>query len=217
MAVLEGDGAVDEPDGEYVLKIDVRHRAIADDERAVLGQSGDDPRDVGGCEAVLFSQRQQRIERRLDGIADRKRLDRGFVHIEAASEVGDHFFGPRLGRERLDHVVLAVEDVGDAGKARLHHQRRGHAVARAHAAEVERLLDVFGVARPAPDARHLLGRVRQRVAHTALIEPRQRRGGPHGTERRAGALGASMRAADMVGPECHQKPAAEVIAEQRRP
>ena len=162
---------------------------------------------------MLAPQRQQRVERRLDGIADGKRLDRGFVHIEAAPEVGDHFFGPRLGRERLDHVVLAVEDVGDAGKARLHHQRGADTIARAHAAEVERLLDVFGVARPAPDARHLLRRVRQRVAHAALVEPRQRRGGPHGTERRAGALCASMRGADMVGPERHQKPAAEVIAE----
>ena len=73
--------------------------------------------------------------------------------------------------------MLAVEHVRDAGEARLHHERRGDAVARAHAGEVERLLDVLGVALPAPHAGDLLGGVRQRVAHPLFVEPRHRRRG----------------------------------------
>ena len=40
--------------------------------RAVVGQPHDDALDVVGGEAVLASQRQERVERRLNRIADRR-------------------------------------------------------------------------------------------------------------------------------------------------
>ncbi len=150
---------------------------------------------------------------RLDRIADREHLDRTFGHVEARAQVLHHLLRPRLGGERQDHVVLAVQHFGDAGEARLHHRGGGHAVARAHAGKVERLLDVVLVPRPAPEAGHLLRAVGQREARAALVEPGQGRRGGGGAERRAGPLGAAVRGPDVVGAERHQEAAAHVVAQ----
>ena len=56
----------------------------------------------------------------------------------------------RLGRERLENVVLAIEYVADAGKSGLNHRGGSHAIARAHPGEIERLFHVLVVRRPAP-------------------------------------------------------------------
>ncbi len=113
--------------------------------------------------------------------------------------------------------MAAVEHVGDAGEARLHHADRRDAVARAHAGEVEGLLDMVLVAHPAPQAGDLLGRVGEREAHAPLVEAGQGGGGAERTEGRAGALGAAMRAADEVGSERQKQAAAQVVAERHRP
>ena len=159
--------------------------------------------DVCRREAVLASKRQQRVERRLNRIPDRERLDRGFRHVEPAAETGGHLLGSRLRRMRLEPVVLAFEHVGNAAESGLRHHRRGHAVARAHAGKVERFLDVLEVALPAPHARDLLDGVRQGVPHALLIEARHRRGGRGGAHRGAHAFGAAMRRAHVIGTERH--------------
>ena len=71
--------------------------------------------------------------------------------------------------------------------------RRGHAVARAHAGEVEGLLDVLRVALPAPEAGYLLRGVRERVAHLRLVERASDAAAADGAQRRAHAFGAAVR------------------------
>ena len=113
--------------------------------------------------------------------------------------------------------MLAVENVGHAGEARLHHRDRSDAVSRAHAGKVECLLDVVLVARPAPEARDLLRRVRQREAHAFLVKMRERRCSAHGAKRGAGPLGAAMSGAHVIGAERHQEATTQVIAEHDGP
>ena len=132
------------------------------------------------------------------------------------AQIARHLLGPRLARVGLERVVLALEHVFDAGEAKLRHQRGGHPVARAHAGEIERLLDVFEVALPAPHAGHLLNRVRQRVAHALLIEARHRRRGGDRAHRGADAFGGAMRRAHVIRSEREQPSAAQVVAERDR-
>src|SRR3546814_16978382 len=80
-------------------------------------------------------------------------------------------------------------------------------VARAHAAEVEGLLDVLGVALPVGDAGGLLGGVGQQVLALPGVEPRQRPGCRRGAEigaQAVGAVGAAARSSEerRVGKEC---------------
>ena len=69
-----------------------------------------------------------------------------------------------------EEIVRAGENVVDAGAARLHEKCGGHAVARRHSGEVERLLDVVGVALPRGDARTLLRGVGHQPAHLLGVE-----------------------------------------------
>ena len=72
--------------------------------------------------------------------------------------------------ECLKEAVGARQDVVDAGPARVNKKRSRHAVARGHAAEIEGLLDVIGIALPGREARCLLGSVRQQPSHLLCIE-----------------------------------------------
>src|SRR5438105_5717636 len=106
--------------------------------------------------------------------------------------------------------MLAVEHVPHSGKSHLRQNHRSHAVARAHAGEVEGLFDVSSVAHPAPDARNLLCRIGQRVTHALLIEAGQRGCGGRGTHGRARTFGAAMAAAYEVRTKRQEKAATEV-------
>src|SRR6185369_16064454 len=92
MAGIERHRSIDQGDRDQVLKVHIRHRAVVDDARAILGQPHDHTIDGGGREIVVAAKRQQRIERRLDGIADGKRLDRRFGDVKATPETGGHLF-----------------------------------------------------------------------------------------------------------------------------
>jgi thiamine biosynthesis lipoprotein len=116
-------------------------------------------------EALALDQDVQRVERRLDGRADRPLLDVGAHDLEPRAERLDDHPGAVLRHEPLEEVVGAGEDVVHAGAARLDQERRRHAVARGHAAEVERLLDVIDVALPRGEARGLLRGVGEQPPH----------------------------------------------------
>ena len=126
-----------------------------------------------GVRCVIAAKRQQRIERRLNWIADGKRLDRCFGHVKPAPEIGRHFLGPRLGRMCLEPVVLAFEHVGHAGESGVRHHRSGHPIARPHAGKVERLFDVL--ADRAPSSRRRTPAAPRTTARSAC---RSRRGAP---------------------------------------
>ena len=162
------------------------------------------------------SEREERVQRGLDRIADGEGLDGGLGDEKATSQSRDHFLRFRLGGQRLERVVLAVQHVPDAGESELDHDGRGDAVAGAHAGEVEGLFDVLGIADPAPDARNLLGGIRKRVAHPLFIQPGQRGRGRHGAERGARALGAAVTGSHEVRSEGQQKAAADVVTERDR-
>jgi hypothetical protein len=125
-----------------------------------------------------------------------------------------HLFRLRTGRQRDKEVVGSVEHVVDAGQAGLHHADGGHAVARAHASEIERLLDVILVFHPAPQPGDLLGGIRNRKAHALFIEPRERGGRAQRAERGGRPLRAPMRAAHQVRPQRHQQAAGEIISQR---
>ena len=131
-----------------MLQIDVRDLAVVDDGRLVGGHADDDLLHLGSVEALAFDERVERIERCLDGRANGPLLDVGTHHLEARAKLLDHHPRIVLRDESLEEAVGAREDVVDAGAAGLNQQRRRHAVARGHAAEVERLLDVIDVALP---------------------------------------------------------------------
>src|SRR5262245_6207049 len=128
--------------------------------------------------------RQERVQRRLNRIADGEHFDRGLCYEESAAETGDHLFWTRLSREGLQRVVLAIENVRHAAEPGLRHDRRRYAVTGAHSGKVERFFNMLEVAFPTPDSRYLLRGIRQRVSHSIFVKPRERRCGPHGAERR---------------------------------
>ena len=140
---------------------------------------------------ALPSDMRQRIERRLRGRADRPFLDVGGQDLKALAERFGELRGIGLRRIGLEEIALAAEDIVDAGEAVRHHGRGRDAVARRHAAEVERLLDMLGVTHVAADARGLLGAVGEQVAHLRGVESEQRAGGGAGAEHAADAVGAA--------------------------
>ncbi len=108
--------------------------------------------DVADGQSVLFAQRKKCRERRLDRVTDRERLDRSFLDIEAAAEVGNHLLGRRLNGLSVDEVTLTVECVEHTREARLDHRRPRDTVTRTHATEIKSFFDVLDIANPAPDA-----------------------------------------------------------------
>jgi hypothetical protein len=88
---------------------------------------------------------------------------------------------------------------------------------RPHAADVEGLLDVIEVLHPAPEPRHLLRAIGDRVAHPGLVEAGQRRRRRHPPHRRDGGLDAAVAAPNRFVSQRDDEAAAHVIAEHDRP
>ena len=59
-------------------------------------------------------------------------------------------------RVGFEEIALAAEDIVDAGHAGRNHGGGSNAIARRHAAKIERLLDVVWIADMAADAGRLL-------------------------------------------------------------
>ena len=80
---------------------------------------------LSAVSAVLAAQRQERVERRLNRIADRERLDRGFGDEEARAEVGDHLLGLRLRATCASSTLCSPSSTSATPvKPSLHHQSR---------------------------------------------------------------------------------------------
>ena len=110
---------------------------------------------------AALDERIERVERCLDRRADRPLLDVGPHDFEPCSKRFDDHPWVVLWDKSLEEVVSPRQDVVDAGSTRLDEQRRRDPVARAHATEVERFLDVIDVALPRRQARRLLRGVRE--------------------------------------------------------
>src|SRR5947207_10847239 len=94
--------------------------------------------------------------------------------LETGAELVRETARLRLLAERGEEVIAAGKCVVDRGKARRHHHGAGDPVARAHAAEVEGLLYVLGVAMPVRDAGRLLRRIREDMPDLGRLEPQER-------------------------------------------
>jgi hypothetical protein len=92
----------------------------------------------------------------------------------------------------------------------------GGAVARGHAAEIERFLDVLLVAHPARHAGGLLRGVREQMARLARIETAQRAGRRRRAEHRPEAVGRVAVFAEFVRIERKIDAAADVVPERYR-
>ena len=96
------------------------------------------------------------------------------------------------------------------------HGRGGNAVARRHAAEVERFFDVLLVAHPARDAGSLLRCIGQDVADLRFVQSGKRSRGRGGAEHRPEAVRRMPVVAELAGIERQRQPAAYVVAERNR-
>ena len=89
-----------DPSGEIVVDLSRLYRwpkgerSQFGDAGAILRQLDDDTLDVVDVELVLAHEREERIERRLNGIADGVELDPGFGDEKTAAQPGDHFLKP---------------------------------------------------------------------------------------------------------------------------
>ena len=132
------------------------------------------------------------------------------------AELADQFLRIGFAAVGDKEVALSREDVLDRREAVRDHGCRRCAVARRHAAEIERLFDVFLVAHPAGYAGGLLGGIGEHMAHLIGIEPRQRAGGGGGAEHRAEAVGRMAVLAKFIGVQGQGEAAADVVAERDR-
>ena len=148
----EGDGLVDQHHRDQVLQANIRDLAIVDDRRLLSPPARLTSLTWSASKWCRLKQFLQRVERRLDRRADGPFLDVGPGDLVALAELVDQRCGIRLRAEGLEEIVRAREDVVDAGPARLHQQSGGDPVARRHATENERLLDMIGIALPGGDA-----------------------------------------------------------------
>ena len=212
MGAQEGEAAVEHQQRQQMLQIDVRHGAVIDDVRFLLRHLDPDPLDIGRLEAVLLDQRLHRVERRLDGRAYRPFLDVGGHDLEARAEPVDQKLRPWLRRKGEEEIARAGEDVVDPGEAGGHHGRRRDAVSRRHAGEIEGLLDMALVARPAIHPRRLLGGIGQHPANLIGAEPGQRAARRRGAEQGREAVGAVAGLVKLIGAERKGRPGADVVA-----
>ncbi len=131
-----------------MLQADVWDLAVVDDGRFVGGDADDDALHLIGIEVVLLDQDLEGVERRLNRRADGPLLDVGPRDLVALAELVDEHRRIVLRHERGEKVVRARQNVVDGRSTRFDEQGRGDAVLGRHAAEVERFLDVIGVALP---------------------------------------------------------------------
>ena len=216
MRRLEGDEAVKQHHGAHVLHADVRHVAVVDGVGALVRNTHHQPFDLSGLDLVLADQVEQAVERGLDRRTDRPALDIGVHDFVGRAEPADEYF--RLGGAavRDEEIALPGEHVFDRRKTVRDHRGRGGAVARRHAAEIERFFDVLFVAHPARHARRLLRRIREQMPHLARIEPAQGAGRRRRAEHRPEAVGRVAILAELVGIERQIDAAADVVAERHR-
>ncbi len=119
-------------------------------------------------------------------------------------------------RKAVEEIALPDERLLDAGHAGFDHQSAGDAVARAHAAEVERLLDVFKIAVPVGTARCLLHGIGEQISHLQRIEAQQRGGRGGRAEIDADGMGRVDGGVRRRIAERHVETRADVIAERDR-
>src|SRR5689334_21747825 len=74
-----------------------------------------------------------------------------------------------------EEVALTGKYVIDRAAADLDHRRRCDAVARRHAAKIERFLDMLRITSEARDARCLFSGVRKHSTHLVRVETAERR------------------------------------------
>ena len=179
---------------------------------AILRQPDDDAFYVVHGQAVVPAQREECVQRSLDGISREKGLDGRLVDKEPAAQSGHHFLGLWCSGKGYQHVMLAIEHVLDTGKPCLDHEGRSDAITGAHPGKVEGFLDVFGIPIPAPDTGDLLGRVGEHIAHPFFIQASQRGSGSSAAKGGAAALRAVVRDAHQVRSQGQEKTATEIVA-----
>ncbi len=101
--------------------------------------------------------------------------------IALAQLAGQHL-GVRALGERLEEVARPREHVLHSAEAESNQRSGQYAAARRHRPEVERLLDVLLVARPAGDARRLLSGVGQQPPALLRVQAGERARRRGGTE-----------------------------------
>ena len=159
-----------------------RHRRESRCCREALGRISMSVRDAR-CDGRVVEQHGDGIEHR-----PRRRTDAPFliVALNTSKRVpssATSSLGSVVGK-RGEYLFISGERVFNTARSKRHHGRSHDAVARPHAAEIEGLLDVLGVAGPVTDAGRLLARVGERMSHLALIETQHRGCGGGGGERR---------------------------------
>src|SRR4051794_18773630 len=163
-------GAVLDGDRDQVLHADVRHGAVVYDVHAVVRHGDADAAHTRGLHAVLGQQRRGRVEHCLDWRADAPFFYRGTHDFEARAKLVHKLARLRLVPEGGVEIIAAGEWVLHGRETRRYHQGAGDAVARSHAAEVERLLDMLAVAVPVRHPGRLLNRVGKDVPYLLGIE-----------------------------------------------
>src|SRR6476661_345297 len=153
----EGDVTVDQHHGYEMLDIDTRHPALIERARALIVDGHGHVLHVQSLDTVPPDQIGDGIERGLNRVADGPALDRRVLDLVHAPEIGDQLCRLDELTEGLKKPALAFECVIHAGETHVRHQRSGDTVAGRHAAEMESLLHVLDVTRPARKTRCLLG------------------------------------------------------------
>src|SRR5260370_6544632 len=128
-------------------------------------------------ERTLLPQYLERIECLWD-----RRTHRPFLDIRSRNLIAlAKLFGQsgRIGMRvvSIKQIIFSREDVFDTSPSGRHDKGGSDAASRRHAAKVECLLDVLGVAVPCAKARGLVGRVAQEKSHLRNVQARRAAGG----------------------------------------
>ena len=196
-----------------MLHADVGHVAVIGGLRALVRDPHHDMFDLFGLDPVRPDEIEQGVEGRLDRRADRPALDVSVHDLVGGAELAHQFIRIRLAAVGDEEVALAGEDVLHPGEAGGDHGRGGDPVAGRHAAEIERLLDVLGVARPGRDAGGLLRGERQQVAHLSGLEAGEGAGRGGSTEHGPEAVGRMPILAELVRVEGEGEARADIVAQ----
>ena len=218
VAVLERDRAVQERDRDDVLQFTSGIALLSTIFAPSAGSRSDDVPHVVRVEPVLARADAETRQRRLNRIADRKRLDRRLLDIEPRAELRDDLLGRRLAASaRRTRSCARVERVRDAGEAGLRSASRpsrrcARPCPRSRTPSRRAPRRAPSSTRPTLAAR----RTRSRSAFAARRSPRSmRRPPPRRTSSSSpSALGSLARTAS--GPSAIRNRQHEVVAEHDR-
>src|SRR5260370_23743262 len=115
----------------------------------------------------------------------------------------------------LKEIIFSRENVFNAGPSGFDDQGRSDAAARGHAAKVECLLDVVGVAVPCAKAGGLMGRISQEKSHLHHVQARRTSGGCGRAEKWGDAVRAPVTLRfKLLSTQGHRDARSNVVAER---